>query len=47
MELTAELLGELFTGWPGVLSFIVIATMLGMCVFFLRLFLKNDGAENE
>ena len=46
MELTIELLGELFSGWIGVLSFAVIAFMLGMGVFFLRLFLKNDGAEN-
>ena len=43
MELTIELLGELFSGWIGVLSFAVIASMLGMGVFFLRLFLRNDG----
>ena len=46
MELTIELLRELFSGWIGILSFTVIAFMLGMGVFFLRLFLKNDGAEN-
>ncbi len=45
MELTLALLAELFKGWPGVLSFIVIMAMVAMCVFFLRLFLK--GAEVE
>jgi|GEM_PF-6121843 len=43
MELTLQLMGELFTGWPGILSLIVIAFMVGMGVFFLRLFLQNDS----
>ena len=46
MELTIDLLGQLFSGWVGVLSFLVIAFMVGMGVFFLRLFFSNEGAEN-
>lgn len=47
MELTIELLAELFTGWPGVLSFVVIAFMLGMLAFFLRLFLTDDSKRKS
>lgn len=44
MELATELFAELFSGWSGVLSFLIIIFMLGMGGFFLHLFFKKDGA---
>lgn len=40
-----EMLQELFGTYTGLLSVVVIAFMLGMFVFFYRMFLKNEAEE--
>jgi hypothetical protein len=47
---TMQLLKELFTSDVGLMSFAVIAIMLGMGVFYLRYFLKHmqeDSAKSS
>jgi len=39
------MLHELFGTYTGLLSVVVIAFMLGMFVFFYRMFLKNEAEE--
>ncbi|MCU7959118.1 MAG: DUF3149 domain-containing protein [gamma proteobacterium symbiont of Bathyaustriella thionipta] len=38
-----ELFAELFSDWVGVLSFLVIAFILAMMVFFVRLIIRKSA----
>ena len=38
-----ELWSELFSDWVGILSFLVIAFMVGMVVFFLKMFIGKSS----
>ena len=40
------LLTELFSNWIGILSFSVIAAMLGMVGYFIHLFLQKNKPSN-
>jgi hypothetical protein len=38
-----ELWSELFSDWVGILSFLVIAFIIGMAAFFLAMFVGKSG----
>ena len=42
-----ELWAELFSDWTGILTFAVIAFMLGMGIFYLIYFLTKSHDPNE
>jgi hypothetical protein len=40
-----ELWSELFSDWVGILSFLVIAFIIGMAIFFLSWFVGKSGDQ--
>lgn len=40
-----ELWSELFSDWVGILSFLVIAFIIGMALFFIRFFVGKSGDQ--
>jgi hypothetical protein len=42
-----ELLAELFSDWVGILSFGVIAFIIGMAIFFIRFFIGHSHDKPE
>jgi len=42
-----ELFAELFSDWVGILSFLVIAFILGMAGFFAYIIIKKSADPNQ